>query len=37
MNRFDHWKHSADELESLREIVRGLPIEVGPIGWEDGV
>jgi hypothetical protein len=30
------WKHPADELEALREIIRGLPIEVGPIAWKDG-
>jgi len=31
------WKHPSDELEALREIIRGLPISVGLVGWRDGV
>jgi len=31
------WKHPANELEATNEIIRGLPIELGPIAWKDGV
>lgn len=31
------WKQPKNQLEALREIVRALPIEVGPPDWRDGI
>ena len=30
------WKEPDSELEALRELIRALPIEVGPLCWRDG-
>ena len=31
------WKHPPTELDALQEIVRALPIEVGPTTWRAGL
>lgn len=31
------WKDIEDDLEGYREIVRALPIELGPVRWKEGV
>lgn len=31
------WEHVEDDLEGLSEVVRSLPIELGPVRWKAGV